>query len=221
MLVDSLRHPEERARRRCPPEPFRGRSLAHPSAKTIAAFIRRDGEAARARDVSSIGPGGSHNGVLWKWVPPGGRLQPALKKVVRSLAPNSLDLNCASPNLPAKYGAVRALALRTILRNASPSWSGPRFDKRREVRSRSQPIFLKVWLRISEAIPGTELHAQPRLPPETTPGNCTGTGGRRDAARGRTRLVPAHALRCGSRAFLSGGPRSGPVSPLDAVSAGD
>ena len=55
-------------------------------------------------------------------------------------------------------------ALRTILRNASPSRSGPRFDKRGEVRSPSQPIFLKVWLSIYEAYPGPILHAQPNPP---------------------------------------------------------
>ena len=55
-------------------------------------------------------------------------------------------------------------ALRTILRNASPSRSGPRFDKRGEVRSPSQPIFLKGWLSICEAYPGPILHAQPNPP---------------------------------------------------------
>ena len=51
-----------------------------------------------------------------------------------------------------------------ILGNAGPSRSGPRFDKHGEVRSRSQPIFLKGWLSICEAYPGPILHAQPNPP---------------------------------------------------------
>ena len=40
------------------------------------------------------------------------------------------------------------------------------------MRSRLQPIFLKGWIRIIEAFPGTELHTQPVPPPEFTPGDA-------------------------------------------------
>ena len=85
-------------------------------------MVKRRAPATVRRYVSSIGPGGSHDGVLWKWVPPGGRLQPALKKVVRSLAPNSLDLGVLRiAKSPGKIWGEPSRALRTILRNASPS----------------------------------------------------------------------------------------------------
>ena len=55
-------------------------------------------------------------------------------------------------------------------------------------------MFLKVRLRIIEAYPGTERHARPVPSPETKPGNCTGTGGRRDAARAHTGIL--RRMRC-------------------------
>ena len=85
-------------------------------------------------------------------------------------APNSLDLGVLRiAKSPGKIWGEPSRALRTILRNASPSWSGPRFHKREDVRSRPQPKFLKVWLRFFEEYLGTELHAQPVPPPEITP----------------------------------------------------
>ena len=118
----------------------------------------------------------------------------------------------ASPNLPANYGAIRALALRTIPRNASPSRSGPRFEKHGAARSRPQPFVLKVRLRIIEAVPGTERHARPVLPPETTPGNCTGTGGRRDAVRAYTGILRRMRCVAGLAPFSPAGRDPGPFS---------
>ena len=75
--------------------------------------------------------------------------------------PNTVE-RIAQP--PSKLWGEPSRALRTILRNASPSWSGPRFDKHGAIRGRPQPIFLKGWLSIVEACPGPILHAQPGPP---------------------------------------------------------
>ena len=115
----------------------------------------------------------------------------------------------------------RAGPSEPFLRNASPSRSGPRIDKRGEMRSRSQPKFLRVWLRIIDAYSGRERHAQPVLPPETTPGNGTGTGGRRDAARAHTGIL--RRMR-GVAVLVPSSPASrypDPFPPLSTVSARD
>ena len=66
-----------------------------------------------------------------------------------------------------------------------------------------------------------ETSRQPVPPLRNTAGICSGTDGRSDTARSRTRLVQSHALGYESRAVLAGGPQPGPVPPLNAVLARD
>ena len=156
MLVDSLRHPENapagdarpnrsegaalrtRARRPSPRSSTRWRSGARP--RRCAATCRASGLAALMTEFCGSGcrPEGACN-------------RPSRRSCGLSAPIHLTSEYCASPKSPGKIWGEPSRDLRTILRNARPSWSGPRFDKRGEIHGRPQPIFLKVWLRIIEA----------------------------------------------------------------------
>ena len=133
-----------------------GATAVPASARTVDAMAKRCAPTTVRRCVSSIKLGGAHDGVLWKWVPLGGRRQRTLKKAARSLGP---QFTCPVRSIPAHF----RISLPNIgdseqfSEMRAASWSRPRVDKHGEMRSRSQPKFLKVWATITEAYPSTEL----------------------------------------------------------------
>ena len=246
MLVDTQCYPTAGGRRRCPPDSVRGRRRAAtpraPCARTSrstapgaasralrrcrrargpstrwrsGARRRRCAATCRASNLAALMTECCGSGYRTEGAGNERSRRPCGLSALNSHLPGS-EYPSTLPNLPFKHRRSEPFS-----EMRAASWSRPRVGKRGEIRSRSQPKFLKVWGRITEAYPSTELYAQPAPPLEITLGICTGTDGRRDATRSRARLGLAHALSCRSRAVLSRGPRSGPVSPLDAVSACD